>query len=121
MQMHPDFTTVAGNHIAREFDIGGINRHFIVGQPCGFKGILLAKLLESRQKKGVFRCDTVMVLPKVIAFGIDGDDKRGLSHFPSCSEIYLPVMLRSQRQLRKVILPPDSQVAMMLATSQPLL
>jgi len=48
VEVHADFRRPAGNHIFGEFDIKGINRHFIVGQIDGFKTILFAKLLKTR-------------------------------------------------------------------------
>ncbi|VAS63258.1 Uncharacterised protein [Klebsiella pneumoniae] len=80
MQMHADFRGAAGNHVSGEFDIKGVDGHFIVGQIDRFKAILFAKLLKTRKITRILGGDAVMFLPEVIALCINRDEKCGIVH-----------------------------------------
>ncbi|MNL71813.1 hypothetical protein D3C87_1970310 [compost metagenome] len=80
MQMHSHFAGTAGNHIASELDIFCIHRHFIVGEVHRLKAIFLTQRLKARQKARVIGRNAIVVLPQIVAFGINGDEKCRFGH-----------------------------------------
>ncbi len=85
MQVHPYLTASPGDHILGEFNINRIAGHFIIGQIDRLKTIFLTQLLESRQIAGILCRNPIVVLPQIIAFGVDGNDKCRMAHTDTSS------------------------------------
>ncbi|MNN94376.1 hypothetical protein D3C81_2129860 [compost metagenome] len=80
MQVHTHFAGAACYHVAGKFNVLCIHRHFIVGQINRLAGIFFTQRLKARQKTRVLGRNAVVVLPQIIAFGINRDKKRRFSH-----------------------------------------
>ncbi len=80
MEMHSHLTLAAGYDLFRELNEYRFDCHLVVGQPDGLKAEAFTKRLKPRQIARVFRFDHPVVLPEIIPFGIDRDDKRWFFH-----------------------------------------
>ncbi|MNC85356.1 hypothetical protein D3C83_09490 [compost metagenome] len=80
VQMHPHFTGVASDHVAREFDESIRQRHFVIGQVNRLEPEPLAQLLKTRQVRGVAGGDLPRFCPEMVSFGVNRDDEGDLRH-----------------------------------------
>ena len=86
MKVHPDFTLTTGDHIFGKLNENRLNRHLIICQPYGFETETLTKRLESRQIARILRFNDAVILPEIIAFSINRDDKRWFFHNESARQ-----------------------------------
>src|SRR5882672_994084 len=80
MQMHADFTGVAGYGIPREVEKNFRHRHFIVREVDRLEPEKLAKQLEARQECRIASGNFARFFPQIVPLRIDGDDEGRISH-----------------------------------------
>ena len=86
MEMHSYLALPPGYDLFRELNEHRFDGHLVIGEPDRLKAETLAKRLKPRQVARVFRFDDPVVLPEIIPFGIDRDDKRWFFHNESARQ-----------------------------------